>query len=191
MMRAMLVLGRSLPLGRIAAASAIVLATLAAAGALWLGRPVAQDRYTVIDGDTLEWVPRRCAFSAVGLGCPAQRLRLYGVDAFESRQRCEDAAGVPWPCGAVATDRLRQLVERPDFACHVDHEFVDRHAREFAVCVTGGRDVGALLVREGLAFAYGRGLQYLPFENEAKEERRGAWAGRFVRPQYFRQGATS
>src|ERR1051326_1540714 len=102
-MPSMLVLGRTLPLGRLLAASALLLTVLAAGGALWLGRPAAQDRYTVVDGDTLEWVPRHCAFSSLGLGCPAQRLRLYGVDAFEGGQRCEDAAGVPWPCGAVAT----------------------------------------------------------------------------------------
>jgi endonuclease YncB( thermonuclease family) len=190
MMAAML-LGRFNPAIRRAAALAVlVLAAAAAGGALWLGPRASADRYVVIDGDTLEWVPQHCVFSRIGLGCPGQRLRLYGVDAFESRQTCRDAAGTPWPCGAVATERLRALVAHPDFACNVDHEFVDRHAREFAVCTTGGRDVGALLVREGLAFAYGRGLQYLPFENQAKEERRGAWAGRFVRPQYFRQGAT-
>jgi endonuclease YncB( thermonuclease family) len=49
--------------------------------------------------------------------------------------------------------------------------------------------VGALLVSEGLAFAYGRGIQYLPLEAAAKKARRGAWAGTFVRPQYWRQGA--
>jgi hypothetical protein len=31
----------------------------------------------------------------------------------------------------------------------------------------------------------------LPLENEAKAARRGAWAGHFVRPQYFRLGATA
>jgi endonuclease YncB( thermonuclease family) len=186
-----MLLGRyDVNIGRWAAVAALVLAVVAVAGALWLGPRASADRYVVVDGDTLEWVPRQCVFSHLRLGCPAQRLRLYGVDAFESRQTCHGADGTLWPCGAVATERLRALVAQPDFACNVDHEFVDRHAREFAVCTTGGRDVGALLVRDGLAFAYGRGLQYLPFENEAKEERRGAWAGRFVRPQYFRQGAT-
>lgn len=155
-----------------------------------LGAPVHADRYVVIDGDTFELLPSRCTLARLGLGCPAQRLRLWGVDAFESTQTCRDALDVVWPCGAVATERLRQLVNRPDFACRVDPEFVDRHAREFSVCYAGDHDVGALLVSEGLAFAYGRGAQYLPLEAAAKRARRGAWAGRFVRPQYFRQGAT-
>jgi endonuclease YncB( thermonuclease family) len=45
-------------------------------------------------------------------------------------------------------------------------------------------------VSEGLAFAYGRGGQYLAVEGDAREGNRGAWAGHFVRPQFFRQGAT-
>ena len=46
-----------------------------------------------------------------------------------------------------------------------------------------------MLVGEGLAFYYGRGLQYLPIEAEARRLKRGAWAGTFVRPQFWRQGA--
>ncbi len=160
-------------------------------GRAMLGKPSTVDRYVVIDGDTFALLPKSCIYTLVKLGCPAQRLRLEGADAFESRQTCRDALNVEWACGEAATERLRQLVRRPDFSCRIDPEFVDRHAREFSVCYTEGRDVAAMLVREGLAFAYGRDRQYLPLENEAKEARRGAWAGHFIRPQYFRQGATS
>jgi endonuclease YncB( thermonuclease family) len=168
----------------------VLLLAVAWAAAHWL-RPAAQaDRYAVVDGDTLALWPQHCLLSKLGIGCIGERLRLYGVDAFESTQTCRDATGTVWRCGAVATERLRQLVAQADFACHVDPEFVDRHAREFAACTAGNRDVGALLVSEGLAFAYGRGAQYLAVESEAKERARGAWAGQFVRPQFFRQGAT-
>jgi endonuclease YncB( thermonuclease family) len=182
------------PLTRGLAAAAVLLLLVAGlwAAAAWL-RPVADnDRNSVVDGDTLELQPRRCFLARLGVGCFSQRLRLYGVDAFESTQTCRDPRGAVWPCGAVATERLRELVAEPDFSCHVDREYVDRHAREFAFCLSGGRDVGALLVSEGLAFAYGRGAQYLPYEAEARQERRGAWAGGFagfVRPQFFRLGA--
>jgi endonuclease YncB( thermonuclease family) len=171
-------------------AALLLLLVIAWAALLWL-RPAADaDRYAVVDGDTLALWPQHCLLSQVGVGCLSERLRLYGVDAFESTQTCRDAKGTLWRCGAVATERLRQLVRQPDFACHVDPEFVDRHAREFAACTAGGRDVGALLVSEGLAFAYGRGAQYLAVESEARARGRGAWAGSFVRPQFFRQGAT-
>jgi len=154
-----------------------------------LGNPSTVDRYAVIDGDTFALLPRSCIYSVIDLGCPAQRLRLAGADAFEAKQVCRDADNVAWPCSKVAAQRLSDLVSRPDFRCRIDPEFVDRHAREFAVCYADGRDVGALLVREGLAFSYGRDDQYLPLENEAREARRGAWAGHFIRPHYFRHGA--
>ncbi len=156
-----------------------------------LGKPSTVDRYAVVDGDTFAMQSNTCLYALVKLGCPWQRLRLEGADAFESKQACRDARDAEWPCGAAATARLRELVRRSDFTCRIDPEFTDRHAREFAVCFTDGRDVAAILVREGLAFAYGRDRQYLPLEIEAKEARRGAWAGHFVRPQYFRQGATN
>lgn len=161
------------------------------AGRIVLGKPSSIDRYFVIDGDTFAMLPKTCIYTAVKLGCPPQRLRLEGADAFESKQTCRDALDVEWACGEAATARLRQIVNRADFTCRIDPEFIDRHAREFSVCFTDGRDVAAILVREGLAFAYGRDRQYLSLENEAKEARRGAWAGHFVRPQYFRQGATN
>lgn len=171
------------------AAAALVVALVGAA--VWDGPSAGVDRYVVRDGDTLEWTPRDCLLSRIGLACLAQPLRLYGVDAFEARQTCRDARDNIWSCGAVATRRLADLVARPSFACNVDSEFIDKRAREFAVCAVDGRDVGALLVSEGLAFYYGRGLQYLPVEAEARREKRGAWAGSFVRPQFWRQGARS
>ena len=151
--------------------------------------PARPDRYSVYDGDTLEVVSGRCLLAHFRLPCGAQRLRLHGVDAFERHQNCRDAEGKLWPCGDVATARLKELVAQPDFLCEVNENFVDRHAREFAVCLSDGRDVGAVLVSEGLAFAYGRRTRYITIETEARREHRGAWAGTFVRPQFYRAGA--
>jgi endonuclease YncB( thermonuclease family) len=179
---------RARKLWRRAGWGALAVLVLAALVALAIPAPARADRYSVFDGDTMEVVPGHCLLSRFHLPCRIRRLRLYGVDAFEAKQDCLDAVGKHWECGAVATERLRELVRAPDFGCQVDQEWVDRHAREFAVCTSGGRDVGALLVSEGLAFAYGRRTGYVAIENRAKAEQRGAWAGRFVRPQYFRAG---
>lgn len=163
---------------------------ITAAVMLTLPAPVRADRYQVYDGDTLEVVPGKCLLAHFRLRCPTQRLRLLGVDAFERQQTCRDASGGLLYCGAIATGRLRQLVAMPSFGCQVDEEFVDRHAREFAVCFVEGKDVGAILVSEGLAFAYGRRTRYVATEEEAKSEKRGAWGyGSFVRPQFWRSGA--
>src|SRR5260221_12309041 len=155
---------------RIAVGVTALMLLLAAAwaAALWL-RPAAHaDRYAVVDGDTLALWPRHCLLSRLGIGCLGQRLRLYGVDAFESTQTCRDAKGTLWHCGAVATARLRQLVTQADFACPVDPEFVDRHAREFADCTAGRRDVSALLDSESRAFLDSRATHYLAAEGDAK-----------------------
>ena len=174
---------------RRSALGALGLLVLAALVLLALPAPVRADRYSVYDGDTLEVIRGQCLLAHFRLRCPMQRLRLLGVDAFERLQTCGDGKGGHWYCGAVATARLRQLVAMPGFSCQVDEEFVDRHAREFAVCHVGGEDVGKTLVSEGLAFAYGRRTRYIAIEEEAKSEKRGAWAGTFVRPQFFRSGA--
>jgi endonuclease YncB( thermonuclease family) len=171
------------------ALGALGLLVLTALVMLALPAPVRTDRYGVYDGDTLEVVPGKCLLAHFRLRCPTQRLRLQGVDAFERLQTCGDGKGGRWYCGAVATARLKQLVATPGFSCQVDEEFLDRHAREFAVCFVGGEDVGKTLVSEGLAFAYGRRTRYVAIEEEAKSEKRGAWAGSFVRPQFFRSGA--
>ncbi len=182
-----LAIKRRWKLGALWAAGLLVLAALIM---LVLPMPVRADRYSVYDGDTLEVVPGKCLLAHFRLRCPAQRLRLFGVDAFERLQTCGDGKGGVWYCGAVATNRLKQLVAKPGFGCQVDEEFVDRHAREFAVCFVDGQDVGATLVSEGLAFAYGRRTRYIAIEEEAKKEKRGAWAtGNFVRPQFWRSGA--
>ncbi|MGH6981737.1 MAG: thermonuclease family protein, partial [Stellaceae bacterium] len=144
---------------RLYGGAAAVVVILLIVGAVWDGPTAGIDRYAVRDGDTLELTPRDCLLSQFGLSCLPQRLRLFGVDAFESGQTCRDADGKMWPCGLVATRRLEALTARVGFACNVDNEFIDRHAREFAVCTVDGKDVGGMLVSEGLALYYGRGLQ--------------------------------
>lgn len=165
-----------------------VIATWGIARAV-LGNPSTVDRYSVISGDTFLYTPKACLYSAFDLGCPSQRLRLEGADAFEPDQTCRDAHDKVWDCGAAATAMLKQFVAQPDFSCRTDPRFLDAHGRQFSVCFADGRDVGAALVREGLAFAYGRETQYLPLENEARAARRGGWSGHFIRPQYWQQGA--
>jgi len=174
---------------RLTSLGALAILSVAALVMLALPAPVRANRFEVYDGDTLEVVPGKCLLAHLRVRCPMQRLRLWGVDAFERLQTCGDGKGGIWYCGAIATNRLKQLVAMPGFNCQVDEEFVDRHAREFAVCFVGGKDVGATLVSEGLAFAYGRRTRYIAIEEEAKSEKRGAWAGTFVRPQFFRSGA--
>ena len=127
----------------------------------------------VIDGDSLE----------IGV----TRIRLYGVDAFEGRQRCR-RNGASWNCGAAAANQLRTLTTGREVRC--DKVDVDAYGRTVAVCATGSVDLGAEMVRAGLALAYREYADdYVDEEDEARTARRGAWNGDFTAPWDDRQDA--
>jgi endonuclease YncB( thermonuclease family) len=58
---------------------------------------------SVIDGDTLE--------------IHGQRIRLHGIDAPESGQTCEDAAGRHYRCGQKAALALSDKIGRSPVEC--------------------------------------------------------------------------
>ena len=120
----------------------------------------------VIDGDSLR----------VG----GTEIRLFGIDAFEGRQTCE-RGGLRWNCGEAAAEKLRSLVGSREISC--EQKDTDSYGRTVAVCRSGSVDVGAELVRSGLALAYRRySNDYVNEENDAHSARRGAWAGTFTPP---------
>ena len=98
---------------------------------------ILQGSLRVVDGDT---------FDLDGV-----RIRLQGVDAPEMRDSCVGADGQNYPCGAWATEALRQLVGTQRLVCHDLHERT--YNRVVARCDLGGQDLGALLVERGIARA--------------------------------------
>lgn len=102
-----------------------------------------------------------------------ERYRLNGIDAPERGQSCGNAAG-SWPCGKVATERLTELVQGRDLRCDV-HE-TDQYGRLIATCRADGEDVGEVMVREGLAWAYLKFTDvYEAQEADARVAGRGIW----------------
>lgn len=131
-----------------------VLAAPAAAEIVGRGR--------ALDGDTL----------ALG----GLTLRLFGIDAPETDQTCGAADGADWACGAAAAARLAALIEGVELACVAEER--DRYGRVVATCFADGRDLGAALVAEGLAWAYLRYSDaYAGLEAEARAAARGLWQG--------------
>ena len=107
-----------------------------------LGRDL-EGRVEVIDGDT------------ISLDGPTPRIRLYGIDAPESRQTCETAAGAKFLCGSRSADALQELVGRNGRAlCQQTDR--DRYGRIVAVCTVGGKDLSAEFVRGGWAVEFCR-----------------------------------
>lgn len=91
---------------------------------------------TITDGDTLR--------------LNSTIYRPHGIDAPETAQACPDG----WPAGRLATTRLQQLIQGRAVVCRAKDR--DRYGRTVAICRAGGEDLGAIMVREGMAWAFVR-----------------------------------
>lgn len=126
---------------------------------------------SVIDGDTLD----------IG----GQRIRLYGIDAPESRQTCLHSTG-EWDCGNRAGLWLQQYLAGNEVSCLPQGN--DRYGRVVATCMVGENDIGGEMVKAGWAVAY-RSITktYVIAETDAKRKRFGLWDSKFTMPWEFRQ----
>jgi Micrococcal nuclease (thermonuclease) homologs len=155
-------------------------ASLIAAGFMLLGLPavafadavVVTGVASVIDGDTLE--------------IHSERIRLFGIDACESRQLCEDASGQPYRCGQQAALALADHVGSRTVRC--EGKTRDRYGRLVAICYLGDEDIDAWMVSQGLALAFRKySTLYVPQEEDAQAAKRGLWAGSFEAPWEWRK----
>lgn len=114
----------------------------------------------VIDGDTID--------------LDGVRVRLEGIDAPESGQRCKRRLIGRWACGTAATQALEGLVEGRSVRC--EDRGLDKYGRMLGVCYAGTTDINAWMVRKGLAWAFVRySRAYVEEEAEARAERLGIW----------------
>ncbi len=128
---------------------------------------------SVIDGDTIE--------------IAGTRIRLHGIDAPESRQTCQDAAGRDFRCGQKAAFVLADMIGRATVIC--EPRDTDRYSRVVAVCRARGADINRMLVRQGWAVAYREySRDYLSDELSAQQAQAGMWAGTFILPSEWRKG---
>lgn len=110
-----------------------------------------------------------------------REMRLKGLDAPEARQLCT-LGGQSVACGREATQALRRWLARGPVSC-IGHE-TDRYGRLLVTCRVNGADIGADLVRNGLAVDFG---SYPSEEREARAAYRGLWSGEFERPEEYRR----
>jgi endonuclease YncB( thermonuclease family) len=99
---------------------------------LMLALPAAAQ--TIIDGDTIK--------------LNGTTYRLWGIDAAENHQSCADG----WPAGTEATKALAGLMAGKTIACEA--KTTDRYGRTVAICRANGQDLGAAMVRDGMAWAF-------------------------------------
>lgn len=127
---------------------------------------------TVTDGDTLR------------LNDVA--IRLFGIDAPEIKQTCEQHDGSEWACGVWAAKQLQAFLDRRIVNC--DGQTKDRYGRLVATCFVDGADIGAEMVRAGAAEAYRKyASDYVDEEKEALFAERGIWGAKHISPETYRQ----
>ena len=113
---------------------------------------------TVVDGDTIK--------------LNGKAIRIHGIDAPELAQSCDG-----WMAGQYAAGVLRGLVEGKTVACVPIA--IDRYGRTVATCYADGIDVGAEMVRQGMAWNFTRySREYLPLEAQARAQGLGIHAAR-------------
>ncbi|MHA6262766.1 thermonuclease family protein [Arenibacterium sp. CAU 1754] len=116
-----------------------------------------------------------------------QRVRLFGIDAPEIDQPCQDARGETWDCGKWASAQVRARFDGQQATCRKVTR--DRYLRIVARCRVAGQDVGRVLVQNGWAFAYRQySMDYDLDEKTALVQGVGLHAGKVQRPDAFRAG---
>lgn len=149
----------------------MVLGALAVWSQRVLERPVTRDMVSngqavAIDGDSLR--------------INGEDMRIKGIDAPEYSQTCQ-RMGKEVACGREAAAALRRILARAPVTC-VGFEH-DRYGRLLVTCRSLGADVGAMLVKQGMAVSFG---DYLLEEAEARADNRGLWSGTFDMPRDWR-----
>jgi len=156
-----------------------------------LSAPAARDRLPYVkarvdrvkDGDTFE---ARLERTNRGGGPAIQHatVRIHGIDAPERGQAYGEQAKAA--LAALVDGRDVELLETDR----------DREGRLVAVVMLEGRDVGAVLIRSGHAWAFREYLggvegddDYCALEYEARAARRGLWAGAHPRAPWLEREA--
>jgi len=144
---------------------------------VWLltGPAAAEDlagRPRIIDGDTIV--------------LQETIIRLHGIDAPETGQRCRGGGKTLHP-GELSVSFLQTIAGDGLTCAGTEH---DDYGRLIARCRTpDGADIGQRMVAEGLAWAFTRySADYAAEEAEARAARRGVWAMDCQPPWAFRAG---
>ena len=118
------------------------------------------------------------------------KVRITGIDAPETDQRCLDANGKLSECGIEVRNQLSKKAAGRQWTCRVSGK--DRYGRSLASCHIDGEDIARWMVRSGLALSFKRySHEYDAEETAAIEARAGLWGGAFIAPWDWRHRNTS
>ena len=115
----------------------------------------------------------------------SQNLRLIGIDAPELDQTCTLDDGAEFACGEWVAQTVRKAFNGRAATCTAQQ--IDRYDRPLVTCSVGGEDLGARLVREGLARTYRDSPTYAAEEKAAILGDRGLWSMEMQDPSEHRR----
>ena len=119
------------------------------AGAVWCGVPNSTAR-AQSSGTSISGTPDVIDADILKFG--TQRVILWGIDAPEKNQTCQ-MNGELWGCYDVSFRYLQLLSGRGEVTCTYKGD-ADPFGRRYGVCVSGGQDLNAAMVKAGMALAF-------------------------------------
>lgn len=131
-------------------------------------------------------------------------LKLFGIDAVEDGQVCQDAAGDDYACGRQATQALQSLLQQHLVVCLPFFAIGENRLVAHCEVVPGGEfeplsplrfveehrpnNLSRLMVAKGHALAVGVGARLFGAEqDQAQRLRQGIWQGSFQPPSTWRR----
>jgi endonuclease YncB( thermonuclease family) len=141
---------------------------------LFPAEQMASEQVKVRDGDTLTMM--------------GKDVRLYGIDAPEYAQICQNNAGKNWPCGTESRKKMAAIIGNSPVTCAP--KATDKYGRIVATCSTPAvADIGLALVEAGFAANGVDGSEgpYAVSESLAQVEKIGVWSGPFITPADWRR----
>ncbi|MFK7913086.1 MAG: thermonuclease family protein [Pseudomonadales bacterium] len=130
-------------------------------------------------------------------------VKLFGIDAVERDQQCQDATGLDYPCGRRATQALQERVQNQDVVCWPAYAISS--LKVLGICalqqpgVTTPDNLGDFLelyradtlsrlqVEQGHALSVGFGEErFAEEQDQAQTLRQGIWQGSFEPPSNWR-----
>ena len=127
----------------------------------------------VVDGDTIK--------------INGTKIRLFGIDAPELKQKCRKKSGESYLCGKFSKGML-DFIESQDVTVRCEYSKKDKYGRILGICFTPRKDLNKWMVQTGAAVAYKRySKKYLADEEYARDKKFGIWSGDFIRPEEWRK----
>ncbi len=152
---------------------------------MFLVLPVAAQQAAVPDNDALKLstTPRFVIVDGGTLKYAKQLVRLFGINAPEKEQTCDDGKWLPGP---LAKKALEGLIDGRPVTCY-QVEFDKRNNQPVTRCYAGNDDLQEKMVAAGWAWAFVHDSdRYVETERDAAARKVGVHAHRCMPPWVWR-----